>query len=198
MIAEYMRLNIPIKDEEFDMIYPEWIRKMSKRHFTEVDVAIMAAQLLVTKPKQNVLDIGSGLGKFCFVAGSYTEANYVGVDYRKHFVELCNQLTMKHRFRNVSFVHNDIINVDFIQYDAFYFFNSFLEHWDRTAGLDDTIDLNYDNYIRYSCFLKNQFEKLPEGTRIVTYHAEVGQIPGCYCLVSKHFGGLLKCWEKNF
>jgi len=196
MIAEYIRLNIPVKDEEFDMIYPDGMRKLSRRHFTEVDVAIQAAQLLVTKPKQKILDIGSGLGKFCFVAGSSTEASYIGVDYRKHFVELCRQLAVKHRFRNVSFIHDDVINVDFTQYDAFYFFNSFLEHWDRSAELDDTIDLDYDNYIRYSGFLKDQFEKLPETTRIVTYHAEVNQIPASYRLVSIHFGGLLKCWEK--
>ena len=128
MMADFMRANLPIKDEEFDMIYPAVMRKMSKRHFTEIEVAIKAAQLLVTKPKQKILDIGSGVGKFCFVAGSYTEANYVGVDYRKHFVELCNHLVLEHRFKNVSFIHSDVVNIDFTQYDAFYFFNSFLEN----------------------------------------------------------------------
>jgi cyclopropane fatty-acyl-phospholipid synthase-like methyltransferase len=185
-----------MQDDEFDMIYPTEMRKMSNRHFTEIEVAIKASQFLVTKPKQNILDIGSGLGKFCFVAGSYTDANYIGVDYRKHFVEFCEKLTIKHRFRNVNFIHSDIVNVDFTKYNAFYFFNSFLEHWDKSAKLDDTIDLNYDNYKVYSEFLRTQFEKLPEGTRIVTYHAEIGQIPKSYNLISEHFRGLLKCWEK--
>ncbi|WP_317897739.1 class I SAM-dependent methyltransferase [Aurantibacillus circumpalustris] len=196
MIADYLRLNIPLKDAEFDTIYPTEMRKMSKRHFTEIDVAIIAAQFLVTKPKQKILDIGSGLGKFCFVAGSYTDASYTGVDYRKHFVELCDELTTKHKFKNVRFIHNDVVNVDFTEFDSFYFFNSFLEHWDHGAGLDDTVILNYHNYKRYSEFLKNQFEKLPDGTRIVTYHAERDQIPDSYKLLNTYYNGLLNCWEK--
>jgi cyclopropane fatty-acyl-phospholipid synthase-like methyltransferase len=197
MIGEYLRLKIPVKDEEFDMIYPREARKMSKRHFTEVEVAIKAAQLLITKPKQKILDIGSGLGKFCFVAGSFTDASYVGVEYRKHFVELCEKLATKHRFKNVKFIYNDIKNINLREYDGFYFFNSFLEHWDTSSKLDDTIDLNYNNYKIYSEFLRSAFEKLPEGTRIVTYHAEAGQIPNSYRLVSSHFKGHLKCWEKT-
>jgi hypothetical protein len=68
MIAECLKLNIPIKDKDFDGIYPASIRAMSGQHFTEIEVAIKAAELLVTKPKQNILDIGCGVGKFCFVA----------------------------------------------------------------------------------------------------------------------------------
>lgn len=196
-IAEYLRLNMPVKDKDFDMIYPLAIRKMSNRHFTEVAVAIQAAQLLVTKPKQKILDIGSGVGKFCFVAGSYTEADYTGVDYRKHFVELCTNIKIKHRFKNVNFIHNDIMNIDFTKFDSFYFFNSFQEHTDATAKLDDTIEVNQEKYKKYFLFLKEQFENMPEGTRIVTYHVHHFQIPDSYRLVSMHFDGLLNCWEQT-
>jgi cyclopropane fatty-acyl-phospholipid synthase-like methyltransferase len=108
MIANYLRLNIPISDKDFDRIYPETLQGLSNRHFTEVEVAIKAAQFLVTKPKQKILDIGSGVGKFCFVAGSYTDAQYTGVDYRKNFVQLCDHLTMKHGFKNVNFIYWNI------------------------------------------------------------------------------------------
>lgn len=197
MIIEYLKLNMPIKDKEFDMIYPAALRKMSKRHFTEVDVAIKAAQLLVTKPKQRILDIGSGVGKFCFVASAYTVALYTGVDYRKHFVELCKNLIDKYHFKNVNFINDNIMNIDFTKYDSFYFFNSFQEHADRTAKLDNTIEVNLDNYKKYALFLKKQFAKMPDGTRIVTYHVNPAQIPDTYRLVSLHFDGLLTCWEQT-
>ncbi len=197
MVADFLRLGMPVKDTEFDSIYPASLRKMSKRHFTEVDVAIKASQLLVTKPKQRVLDIGSGVGKFCFVASSSSEALYTGVDYRKHFVELCKDITVKYGFRNVNFIHADIMHIDFSKYDSFYFFNSFQEHTDRTAKLDDTIEVNLEKFHTYTEYLKNEFDKLPDGTRIVTYHVYPNQIPSSYRLVSMHFDGLLTCWEKS-
>ncbi|MES2132318.1 MAG: class I SAM-dependent methyltransferase [Bacteroidota bacterium] len=197
VIIEYLKLNMPIKDKEFDMIYPTAIRKMSKRHFTEVDVAIKASQLLVKKPKYRVLDIGSGVGKFCFVASAYTDALFTGVDYRKHFIDLCRNLADRYRFQNVNFIYDNIMNIDFTKYDSFYFFNSFLEHTDRTAKLDDTIRLNLENYEKYFSFLKEQFSKMPDGTRIVTYHVDPTQIPDTYSLISHHFDGLLACWEQT-
>ncbi len=197
MIADYLRLNILIKDEEFDIIYPIRIREMSKRHFTQVEMAIKASQFLATNAKQRVLDIGSGVGKFCFIAGASTEAIYTGVEYRKHLVDLCKKLTLKHRFKNVNFIHDDIKNIDFTQFDSFYFFNSFQEQIDSTALLDHTIDTNYENYLKYSLFLKSQFAKMPEGTRIVTLHVNQDQIPESYRLLNTCFDGKLKCWEQT-
>lgn len=196
MIADYLRLNIPISDKDFDKIYPETIRELSNRHFTEVEVAIKAAQFLVTKPKQKILDIGSGVGKFCFVAGSYTDAQYTGVDYRKNFVQLCDHLTAKHGFKNVNFIYSDIKDINFKNYDNFYFFNSFLEHIDATAQIDKTVSVNIENFKKYFEFLFKQFETLPNGARIVTYHVNSIQIPSSYKLLDSHFDGLLKCWEK--
>lgn len=197
MVAECLKLNIPIKDKDFDGIYPAYVRTMSKHHFTPIEIAIKAAEFLVTKPKQKILDIGCGVGKFCFVAGAYTEANYTGVDYREHFIDLCRKLTAKHRFKNVDFIHDNIINIDFTLYSAFYFFNPFEEHADSKMRLDDTVEVSPASFKLYSDYVREQFERLPAGTRIVTYYADMDQIPSSYRLISMHFDGLLKCWEKS-
>ncbi len=197
MIAEYLSLNIPIKDKDFDMIYPAHLRKLSKRHFTRVEIAIKAARFLGTDSKQKVLDIGSGAGKFCFVAGSYSNTQYTGVDYRKHFIELSSKLAEKHRFKNVRFIHRNITEVDFSQYNGFYFYNSFQEQIDNTCIIDESVEVNEENYSKFSAYLKKEWTKMPVGTRIVTYHTYLDQIPDCYTLVEMHFEGLLKCWEKT-
>lgn len=197
MIADYLRLDIPIKDKEFDMIYPSQLRKLSKRHFTSLEIAKKASELLVTKPKQKILDIGSGVGKFCFIASSYTDAIYTGVDYRKHFIELSNKLVQKHRFKNVHFVHSNILTVDFSKFDGFYFFNSFQEQIDPSCKIDETVELSPNNFKVFSDHIKKEWSKMPIGTRVVTYHAYLDQIPNNYQLISMHFDGLLKCWEKT-
>lgn len=196
MITDHLRLIRILKDEEFDRIYPDHLRELSARHFTEIEVAIKAAEFLVTKPGLNILDIGCGLGKFCFVASSVTDANYYGVDYREHFIELCKKISCLHHFKRVNFIHADIINIDFSQYNAFYFYNSFLEHTDATAVLDSTIDVSPEKYSIYSNYLRKQFDKLNASTRVVTYHASPDQIPDSFRLVSANFKGLLQCWEK--
>ncbi len=196
MIAEYIRLNIPVKDEEFDKIYPVQLQKLSGRHFTKVAVAIKAARFLATQPNQKILDIGCGPGKFCFIAGSYNNASYTGVDYRKHFIELCTKLSHKHHFKNVNFIHADIKEIDFCYYNGFYFFNSFQEHIDKSAQLDDTIETSIEKFNDYTAYLKKEWGKLPAGTRIATYHAYLNQVPSSYKLIDMHFDGLLKCWEK--
>ena len=190
-------MNLPMKDKDFDAIYPSHIRAMCEPHFTEVDVAIAAAKFLAEKPGQRILDIGCGAGKFCFVAGACTAAIYTGVDYRGHFISLCKKLELVHRFRNVNFIHDNILNVDFSNYTGFYFFNSFEEHIDERVRLDTRVEIGPAYYRLYSDYVRAQFERLPEGTRVVTYHANASQVPSSYRLVSVHFAGLLKCWEKT-
>lgn len=197
MIAAYLKSNIPVKDKEFDLIYPIHLRKLSKRHFTGIDIAITAARFLASKPGQKILDIGSGLGKFCFVAGSCTDAIYTGVEYRENFVELSNQLATKHHFKNVSFIHENITDVDFSKYTGFYFFNSFLEQIDNTCVLDEIKEVNEENYFVFSDYMKNEWAKMPIGTRLVCYHTYTSQIPESYTLMETHFDDILKCWEKT-
>lgn len=197
MIAEYLRLNLPLTDKEFDAVFPTSIRQKSERHFTPIDVAIKASEFLVNKTKQKILDIGSGTGKFCFIGGAYNDASFIGIDYRKNFIRLSQQLTKKYNFKNVSFIHSDIAEIDFKDYNSFYFFNSFQEHIDKTAVIDTTVETSLEKFKTYSEYVKSQLEKMPEGTRLVTYYAKAAQIPNSYVLVKVYFDGLLRCWEKT-
>lgn len=197
MIGNFLRLKLPVRDVEFDRIYPKELRIISEKNFTEVEVAIKAAELLVTNPGEKILDIGSGTGKFCFVAGAYTKGMFTGVDYRKQYIDLCNDLMDRYEFKNVNFIHSDIVEIDFKAYDHFYFFNSFEEHANVSSRMDNTKETSKEQFLMYSHFLKNQFDKLPFGTKIVTYYAYPNQIPASYQLKSIHFDGALKCWEKT-
>ncbi len=188
---------MPLKDKQFDSIYPKEMQKLSKRNFTPINIAIKASELLVQKSKMKILDIGSGVGKFCFIASAYTNADYYGVEYRKDLVELSNNVKKQLQISNVNFINEDITKINFERFDAFYFFNSFQEQFDESARIDNSVDMHPANYFKYEDYLFNEFANLKEGTRIVTYHVRTKQIPKSYKLVSEHFEGLLKCWEKT-
>lgn len=185
-----------ISDEEFDSIFPEDVKDHSNRHFTSVFLSQKAAQYLANDEEIEILDIGSGTGKFCLVGAICTNAHYTGVEHRKYLVEIANEIANRFVVTNVSFVHENILNIDFRTYDAFYIFNPFLETHDPSARMDGSVKLEADDYITFKNYVHDQLEKKKIGTRIASYWTSVEQIPDSYEIVSKHFGDTLCFWNK--
>jgi SAM-dependent methyltransferase len=196
MIFELLKLNIDISDEEFNLIYPDPIRALAKKHWTSVAVATVSSEFLVDRPGTRVLDIGSGAGKFCLVGASNTQGHFTGVEQRSDLVDISNNLADEYAIENAKFVHNNITEIDFKNYDAFYFYNSFYENIDTENSIDKTIRLDEDLYHEYSIYLAAQFSDLPIGTRIVTNCSPLTITPTCYKLQFSMRGGLLRFWEK--
>src|SRR5436305_754412 len=80
MLNELLNPALFRNDKAFDQLYPEHIRKLSQLHWTPVDIASKAADFLAI-PCARVLDIGSGVGKFCLAAGSFhPETLFFGIE----------------------------------------------------------------------------------------------------------------------
>lgn len=196
MIFEYLKLNINVDDDDFNAIYPEWVRKHARRHWTSVSVAKQAAEYLVNKPGTRVLDIGSGPGKFCMVGASYTKGHFTGVEQRYGLFELSKKLSRCYRIPNVNFIHANITSVKLTEYDAFYFYNSFHENIDRSAKIDDTVNVSVELYSLYHQYVYEQLSLALKGTRLVTYWSSLKEIPSNYQLEYSFCDGLLKFWKK--
>ncbi len=198
MLFEYLKLNINVKDEEFNVIYPERIQKLAKRHWTPIAVAKIAAQFLVVEPGTKVLDIGSGAGKFCMVGSAYTTGHFTGIEQREYFYQLSNRIKQSYRLQNVNFVHSNITKINFKEYNAFYFFNSFFENIDSSAVIDDTVQTDINLYALYSRYVREQLNEMPLGTRLVTYWSDLKEVPIGYKIQATSLEGLLKMWVKTF
>jgi ubiquinone/menaquinone biosynthesis C-methylase UbiE len=70
MIFKHIQLGLKVADEEFDAVYPDFIRDLSAIHFTPVNVTKAATRFLVRKANAKVLDVGSGAGKFCLIGAA--------------------------------------------------------------------------------------------------------------------------------
>ncbi|MGZ5537478.1 MAG: class I SAM-dependent methyltransferase, partial [Chthoniobacterales bacterium] len=117
-----------IEDEKFDRIFPPRLRKLSSLFWTPVAVAAEAAKLLVGKPQTRVLDIGCGPGKFCLVGASLTDSHFTGVEQRAELVAAARKGATALAVPNVEFLHANLLDIDFANYDAFYLFNPFEEN----------------------------------------------------------------------
>lgn len=184
-------------DDIFNSLYPYHIQSLAQKHWTQLEVAKKSSDFLAIGPQVKVLDIGSGSGKFCLTAAHYhSKTNFFGVEQRKDLVALCNQLKTKLDLENVFFINENITNIDFKEYDHFYFYNSFYENIAGTQKIDDNITYSEKLYDYYNLCLFKKLDKKPSGTRLATYHSFGNEIPPGYEIVHTDNDGYLKFWIK--
>jgi hypothetical protein len=197
MIFNYLKSNDFVDEDIFNQIYPQRIRKLSKRHWSPIWVSKLAASFLGENQDAKILDIGSGVGKFCMIGAAVTSASFTGVEQRGDLVKISNRISNHYKLENAKFIHANITSIDFNRFDAFYFFNSFFENIDTDGRIDDRLTLNKEFYELYSGHVLLQLSNQKPGTRLVTYHSSWSVVPGNYALVSSTDDGLLKLWEKT-
>lgn len=196
MIFENLKLGLDVTDAEFDEIYPQEIRPLSKRHFTPVAVAKMAAEYLADTPNAKILDIGSGVGKFCMIGAACTEGSFTGVEQRENLHILSASLAKKYELANIQFIHGNIMDINFREYNRFYFFNAFFENILVDDSIDDKVELDKELFFMYSLYVRRELSKMPIGTKLATYYAYSEEIPLNYSVVSTELEGRFKLWEK--
>jgi SAM-dependent methyltransferase len=184
-------------DSQLHTLYPEPIQLLANRHWTPLKIARMVAPFLATHPGVKVLDIGSGVGKFC-LAGAYYKpyASFFGVEQRKNLVVHAEKARDVLGLQNVHFIHRNITQLDFKQYNHFYFFNSFYENLLDKDKIDNSITYSTHLYNYYNRLLYKKLDEMPEGTRVATFHCVEDKMPSGYCLVDSKIGTLLKFWLK--
>lgn len=197
MIFEKIRAGEAVDDREFNAIYPAAIRSLAGIHFTPLAVAKLAARYLAVLPGMKVLDIGSGAGKFCMIGSVWTEGHFTGVEQRVKLHSLARRISKRHGLTRVNFIHANITDIDFAAFDAFYLFNPFYENIDRTGPIDDSVELKRHLYFQYSSYVKRGLEKMPAGTRLVTYFSYKEEIPPAFELQLEGLEGKLKMWKKT-
>lgn len=196
MFFRLLRLNIEVPDSQFNSIYPEKIQKLAAKHWTPVAIARAVSTFLVEKPGVRVLDIGSGVGKFCLIGATITHGHFTGIEQRQDLHELSKRISTQHQIDNATFIHGNIINYDFQNFDAFYFFNSFYENIDTANRIDDTIGLDTKLYQKYTSNVCFKLSSTRIGTRLATYCSPLSTIPKSFKLIDALYDERLKFWEK--
>ena len=174
------RSGAPLSDEVFDAMYPEWVQELSEMFWTPVAVALRATELLVTAPGDRILDIGSGVGKFCLVGAAASDGIFHGIEQRAELVELAHALASQHSWAEgrVEFRQGDMIEEDLSAYEGVYLFNPFFE---QTSGpwvqIDSSIKYSRETQKRYVDTVVDKLSTARNGTRVATYFGFGADLP---------------------
>lgn len=199
MLVSDINVNYFDVDDHFDNLYPQRIQKISAKHWTPIHVAKAAAGFLAAEKGSRILDIGSGIGKFCLIgAKGNPENHFYGVEQRTTLIHLAEKVKKQMAIENTTFITGNFTQLDLHQFEHFYFYNSFYENLvDAEYHIDESIDYSLSLYLYYTQYLKTALEEKPAGTRLVTYHGFKEIVPQGYRLVESHSNLLLRCWIKG-
>lgn len=186
-----------LDDEVFDRIYLPTFRVPSSVHWTPIHVARTVVEWLKIDAQTRVLDIGSGVGKFCAVASNCSKGKFVGVEKRKNLCAEAQRIARKFDLINVKYLHSDITEIDFRDFTAFYYYNPFCEQIATSGWIDQTLTFSDENYYAYQKYVLEQFERVGVGTRIVTYCSEDFIFSPNFRLQNMLHDGQLQLWVKE-
>jgi SAM-dependent methyltransferase len=184
-------------DQQFDQLYPDSISALASRHWTPLTIAKEAANFLAVGSNSRILDIGSGVGKFCIIGAKFhPNALFTGIEQRESLNQIAQSVSKELSIQNVDFLTGNFTNIDFSQYQHFYFYNAFYENLIDNDAIDDSINQHPELFNLYNRKLYKQLKNLPAGTRIATFHSSENEMPSSYQVVGVGSNVDLKFWIK--
>lgn len=189
-------------DEKFDQLYPDWVQELSEMFWTPMAVALRSAELLVAKPGDRILDVGSGVGKFCFIGAATTAGVFHGIEQRSELVEVAQEVQRAHPWTetSVEFRVGNMSEEAWDQYQGIYLFNPFFE---QTSGpwcqIDNSIGYSRETQERYVQTAVEKLASTRAGTRVATYFGFGSKMPAGFRKTSyEQFDkGPLELWLKE-
>jgi hypothetical protein len=197
-IGDRLRRGEHVADRAFDDVYPFWVRRKARMHWSPVAIAIRASRLLAKKPGARLLDIGAGVGKFCIVASATIGARVRGVEHRAHLVEVAERAAARIGV-DATFKRGTLADCDPRDADGIYLFNPFAENvCSLRDHIDETVELSEDRFVRDVAMAEDFLRLAPLGTRVVTYCGFGGNMPPGYeRILGERHGGMLELWIKG-
>lgn len=198
-VLEQIRLGHDVPDKVFDCFLCSEARAYAKTYWTPIAVARRAAEILVESPETRILDIGSGVGKFCLIGALTTKAHFTGIEKNSTLVTMAKATAQRCSLSQVSFICGDALAADWRQWNAYYFFNPFAATFESSTKSIHAQAIAGD---RHAAMVNRALEKLeqaPSGTKAAIYWGMGGHMPPTWAHDdSETFGsGSLQIWIKR-
>lgn len=185
----------------FDSLLPHDLRARSALHWTPLNVARRVAKWVDEQEIGTVLDIGSGVGKFCVAAALAGRAKYVGIEQRSRLVTVSRELAACLGVaERASFIHGTFGSSYIPEFDAYYLYNPFGENlFGPLSQIDRDVELSEARYWRDIATIEQMLAQAPVGTYLITYNGFGGRVPASYSQirVDRELPNVLRMWQRT-
>jgi len=164
-------------DSQFDQIFPKSYQRLSEIQWTSVSVAGKAAALATQGQSRRVLDVGSGVGKFCIVGALTTKGFFTGVEQRSQLCDVAIRAACEFQIPRINFIHGNMTEIDWDIYDSYYLFNPFAEHLDGAIRIDGGIIFSPFIFFEYTKFVCEKLQSLEPGKTVVIFNGFGADFP---------------------
>lgn len=201
-VIQSIQAGAPINDIDFDQIYPPRIRALSDVQWSSIKVARHIADMIGKDSTARFVDIGSGVGKLCILLSLLTELEIYGIEQREDLFKIAQTVINENHLNKVHLTCDNMLSLDWSQYDIFYLYNPFQEHLCGVfeGGLiDRNIDLEGKYFAQYISEVFRQMTWLEPGKRVIIFHGYGGIMPPSMTLLESRRleKGELCLWEKT-
>lgn len=198
LLAAHLRTRAPVTDDAFDSLLSQRASAHSPTFWTPVHVAQAAARLFREAGATRVLDVGSGVGKFCTILSLDSGHRVWGVERRGALVYE-SRLLAQQLEAEVVIIEGALTDVDPRPFDGFYFFNPLAEHLAQPAFCFDVeIERSLEGHLREARCIEQWLNDAPVGTCFVTYNGLGGRIPTSFMArrTLQLHGNVMRLWVK--
>lgn len=168
-----------LRDYAFDRLLPMRLRAASNEFWTPLDVIQRAARWLEECGVRSVVDIGSGVGKFCIAGALIGSCHFIGIEQRPRLVTVARNLSRLLAVDDrVSIINGTFGDVQTPAADCYYLYNPFEENLLTVdEALDDEVPRNADRFRRDLRCFQALVSMLPTGALVLTYNGIGARLP---------------------
>jgi len=199
LISRYLASGKELPDVVFDLLYSEKVRELSDMHWTPIATVIQALDFLPKENKLRILDVGSGVGKFCIVGALCSKHNFFGIEQRDYLVKEAESIKGIFPSARIVFRNGDALDYDWSKFDVLYFFNPFYLSNDPSERIDNSLPFGTRPFFQSVKKTKIRLKGVPIGTLVLTYYGYGSKMPPCFKLrkFQRCHSGELALWEKT-
>lgn len=165
-------------------------------HWTPIPIVEETVAWFNKMKATRILDIGSGVGKFCLRAATLSKAHFTGVEFRDNLHQVAQNIKADLKLENVDFILSNITEVEFKGFDAIFYYNPFCEQNATSDLIDNHITISPQVLKNYESHVFTQLDIMPKGTLLVTYRSDSFQPPSSFHAQNILHNGNLVFWKK--
>ncbi len=198
-LGRALRNREPVGDEAFDAFLSERAHRKADAYWSCIDAAQTACRFFHEAGAERILDVGSGVGKFCAVASLMLRRRVWGLERRGELVNEARQLALK-LGADAVFIEGTLAAVDPSRFDGLYFYNPFGEYIADDAGrYDGALPKSFDAFVQDVRTVEAWLRAAPVGTALVTYNGWGGRIPPTFAVraATRVRADMMRLWVKE-